>query len=267
MGRADVVHPLRWLHARRHPWSRRLRSSFRKRRRRPGPRREVGCQSYRRERSRDQKERTFRGLTEADCLQLSAANAGSANLLDEENRVPQVPKIATTGRPVPADASVSYGARTAQSCRGRRSRPLLPTRRYREPAPICCGKHSRSSTRCSRRRRRRKRQGRAFPARSRRPRTATIATALTTRAGRTRLAIAESRSEATARSPLPFREERLWPSGDFEIDPTPIDPDEAVTAALADRPELRGLRNLARWLDAGHAAGRARLSRVRPAHY
>lgn len=39
-------------------------------------------------------------------------------------------------------------------------------------------------------------------------------------------------------------DERLWPAGDFAIDPTPIDPDEAATAALADRPELRGLRAL-----------------------
>ncbi len=37
-------------------------------------------------------------------------------------------------------------------------------------------------------------------------------------------------------------EERLWPVGDFAIDPTPLDPEAAVNAALADRPELRGLR-------------------------
>jgi len=39
-------------------------------------------------------------------------------------------------------------------------------------------------------------------------------------------------------------DERLWPSGDFTIDSTPINPDEAATAAVADRPELRGLRAL-----------------------
>jgi len=42
-------------------------------------------------------------------------------------------------------------------------------------------------------------------------------------------------------SPVPA-DERLWPSGDFAIDATPIHPDEAATAAIADRPELRGLR-------------------------
>ena len=44
--------------------------------------------------------------------------------------------------------------------------------------------------------------------------------------------------------PYPPADERLWPSGDFAIDPTPTDPEEAVNAALADRPELRGLREL-----------------------
>jgi hypothetical protein len=38
--------------------------------------------------------------------------------------------------------------------------------------------------------------------------------------------------------------DRLWPTGDFAIDPAPFDPEAAVTAALADRPDLRGLREL-----------------------
>ena len=37
---------------------------------------------------------------------------------------------------------------------------------------------------------------------------------------------------------------RLWPEGDFAIDPAPVNLEEAVNAALADRPELRGLRAL-----------------------
>ena len=43
---------------------------------------------------------------------------------------------------------------------------------------------------------------------------------------------------------LPYQPttERLWPAGDFAIDPVPTDPEQAATAALADRPELRGLR-------------------------
>ena len=36
-------------------------------------------------------------------------------------------------------------------------------------------------------------------------------------------------------------DDRLWPVGDFAIDATPVDPERAATAALADRPELRGL--------------------------
>lgn len=39
-------------------------------------------------------------------------------------------------------------------------------------------------------------------------------------------------------------DERLWPGGEFTIDPRVVDAEEAVTAALADRPELRGLRAL-----------------------
>jgi hypothetical protein len=42
--------------------------------------------------------------------------------------------------------------------------------------------------------------------------------------------------------------DRLWPEGFFGIDPTPLDPEAAVNAALADRPELRGLRDLYRQL-------------------
>ena len=38
--------------------------------------------------------------------------------------------------------------------------------------------------------------------------------------------------------------ERLWPSGDLGITADPVGADHAVNAALADRPELRGLRAL-----------------------
>lgn len=38
--------------------------------------------------------------------------------------------------------------------------------------------------------------------------------------------------------------ERVWPSGDFSISTEPPDEGEEVAAALADRPELRGLRTL-----------------------
>ena len=49
---------------------------------------------------------------------------------------------------------------------------------------------------------------------------------------------------------LPYQpeEERLWPVGDFAIHPAPLDPDAAVNAAMADRPELRGLRAFHRGL-------------------
>ena len=36
--------------------------------------------------------------------------------------------------------------------------------------------------------------------------------------------------------------ERLWPGGHFDISAEPVDAEQAVNAALADRPELRGLR-------------------------
>lgn len=41
---------------------------------------------------------------------------------------------------------------------------------------------------------------------------------------------------------LPPASEHLWPSGEFGIDTTPAGAEAAVNAALADRPELRGLR-------------------------
>lgn len=44
--------------------------------------------------------------------------------------------------------------------------------------------------------------------------------------------------------PVASSEERLWPAGNFDIDPEPANTDEAVAAALKDRPELRSLRAL-----------------------
>jgi hypothetical protein len=41
---------------------------------------------------------------------------------------------------------------------------------------------------------------------------------------------------------LPPGGEDLWPGGEFGIDATPADAESSVNAALADRPELRGLR-------------------------
>jgi hypothetical protein len=43
---------------------------------------------------------------------------------------------------------------------------------------------------------------------------------------------------------LPYQssDERLWPVGDFAIDPIPFDAELAIKAAMAERPELRGLR-------------------------
>jgi hypothetical protein len=41
---------------------------------------------------------------------------------------------------------------------------------------------------------------------------------------------------------LPPQSEHLWPTGEFGIDASPVDAESAVNAALADRPELRGLR-------------------------
>lgn len=45
---------------------------------------------------------------------------------------------------------------------------------------------------------------------------------------------------------LPYHpsDERLWPEGDFAVDPASTNAEQAVAAALADRPELRGLRLL-----------------------
>jgi hypothetical protein len=42
----------------------------------------------------------------------------------------------------------------------------------------------------------------------------------------------------------PSSDERLWPTADLGIDPTPVDAESAVTAAMADRPELRAWRTL-----------------------
>ena len=50
--------------------------------------------------------------------------------------------------------------------------------------------------------------------------------------------------------PTPSSGEALWPTGDFGIDPVPVDAEAAVVAAMAGRAELRGLRVLQAGLNA-----------------
>ncbi len=179
----------------------------------------------------------YRRLTESACQSLAARHAALANALDDEGRVPAKCES-------PADTlkqTVRYY--TALELRNRAAADALD--RYFQLAEAEC------QTDLLRQ---------AFPVFD-----DLIAKAKAARAANVRFPLdpadlerqrsltvtqhdrAESSSELLnidlkRRLGLPPASEPLWPADEFPIDPAPVDPVTAVNAALADRPELRGLR-------------------------
>lgn len=187
---------------------------------------------------------TFRRLTEDDCLRLAAANTGPANLLDEENRVPP-PVDSCDESSDRLRRSLRYY--TALELRNRSAAEALE--RFFQLLDV----EARSDL-----------LRQAFPitddmlAKARKARAADVRFPLEVgdlERQRSQLVSQLEQAELGSRLlnldlkrrlglPYPPESEHLWPSGDFAIDPEPSDPERAVTAALADRPELRGLRTL-----------------------
>ena len=187
---------------------------------------------------------TFRLLTEPDCLRLAAANSAAANLLDDETRVPP-----------PAEACDSPSDKlrrvlryhTALELRNQAAAEALDrffqladaearTDLLRQAFPVIDGQLTKAKAAAA--------AGVRFPlevADLERQRSQ-----LESQLEQAELGSRLLNLDLKRRLGLPARPagERLWPGGDFGIDPEPVDPEAAVTAALADRPELRGLRAL-----------------------
>jgi hypothetical protein len=185
---------------------------------------------------------TFRRLTEADCLALAAANVTAANLLDEEGRVPPEPGCEAAE---PVRRSVRFHA--ALELRNRAAADALE--RFFQLADAEARADLLRQT---------------FPVvddllvRAKRAKAADVRFPLDVadlERQRSQLVTDLERAEHTSRllnvdlkrrlGLPPSPGERLWPVGDFAIDPKPVDPEAAAAAAVADRPDLRGLRALA----------------------
>ena len=186
----------------------------------------------------------FLRLTESDCLLLAAAHSGPANALDEENRVPPSPRDCSAARDELRRA-VRYHA--ALELRNRAAAEALD--RYfqladaearadfvRKAFPYLDDLHDRAK--------RAKAAGVRFPldpADLDRQRSERLSQLGEAELGSRLLDLDLKRRLGRPHDPAGAR---LWPEGDFAIDPTAADPEEAANAALADRPELRGLRAL-----------------------
>lgn len=188
--------------------------------------------------------KTFRRLAEGDCLLLAAANAAGASLLDDENQTPFTSRRCKA-TPAPLRQMLRYY--TALELRNRAAADALE--RYYQLADA----EARTDV-----------LRKAFPvvdpllARAKEARMRNVRYPLDPADLERQRSELESQLEQAElgsrllnldlkrRLGLPYEpaDERLWPSGDFRIDPTPTNPDEAATAAVADRPELRGLREL-----------------------
>jgi hypothetical protein len=184
----------------------------------------------------------FRQLTEPDCLRLSAANATGANLLDDEARVPPPGETCES----PSDALrrvLRYHAalelRNQAAAEGLERFFQLTdaearTDLLRQAFPVIDGLLAKAKAAAA--------AGVRFPlevADLERQRSQ-----LESQLEQAELGSRLLNLDLKRRLGLPAQAERLWPGGDFGIDPEPVDPEAAVTAALADRPELRGLRAL-----------------------
>lgn len=186
----------------------------------------------------------FRQLTESDCLLRAAANASTANLLDDENRVPPAGKDCDRAAD---DLRRTLRYHTALETRNRAAADALErffqlldvevrTDLLRKAFPVIDDLHARAE--------KAKAAGVRFPFEP-----ADLV------AQRSQLVTQLEQAEYASRLlnldlkrrlglPYPPEAERLWPAGEFAIDPTPTDVEAAVEVALADRPELRGLRAL-----------------------
>ncbi|MBA4186708.1 MAG: hypothetical protein C0467_01695 [Planctomycetaceae bacterium] len=186
---------------------------------------------------------TFRQLTERDCLLLAAVNASAANTLDDENRVP--PASGTNSARDQLRRTMRYHA--ALELRNLAAADALErfiqlsdvearTELLRDGFPVVDAQLDRAK--------KAKTADVRFPldigdlTRQR----SQLVTDLEQAEQGTRLL----NLDLKRRLALPYQpaSERLWPVGDFAINPTTPDVEQAVNAALADRPELRGLRAL-----------------------
>jgi hypothetical protein len=188
--------------------------------------------------------KTFLRLTESDCLLLAAAHTGAANALDEENRVPPAAGECSAAR---GELRRTLRYHAALELRNRAAADALD--RYfqltdaearadllRKAFPLIDDLLDRA--------RRAKAAGIRFPldpADLERQRSEQLSQLEKAELGSRLLNLDLKRRVGRHYEPA---DERLWPEGAFAIDPAPVEPQEAVNAALADRPELRALRAL-----------------------
>lgn len=186
----------------------------------------------------------FRLLTEPDCLRLAAAHNAGANTLDNESRVPVASSNCNlhservrqqvryhTALELRNQAAAQALERFFQLCDAEVRTDLL-----RQAFPILDGLLSKARAAAE--------AGVRFPlevADLERQRSQLESQLVQAEFGSSLLNIDLKRQLDLSAVPS---EERLWPGGDFRIDPQPVDAEQAATAALADRPELRGLRAL-----------------------
>ena len=192
---------------------------------------------------------SFHRLTEPDCLALAAANAAGAGLLEEEDCIPpsagKKSKASCEARGEALRRSIRY--HTALELRNRAA--ALALERFHQLAEAEAGAdlvHQSTAI--------------IDPllAKAREARASNVRypldpddldrqrSQLLTQLEQLGLASQLINLDLKRRIGLPYQPaaKQLWPAGDFAIDPTPTDPEQAATAALADRPELRGLREL-----------------------
>lgn len=184
---------------------------------------------------------TYRGLSEEVVQRFAAQNAALANQLDDENRVPPPPNAC------PASTELRRTIRrfTALELRNRSAADALErffqladvetrTAILKQTGPILDPLRKRAA------------EAKVAdirypldPADLDRQRSQLASQLVQAEAGVKMLNIDLKRRLGLPANPAA---ERLWPTGDFDIDPKPIDAEEMVAAALKDRPELRGLR-------------------------
>lgn len=186
----------------------------------------------------------FRKLTERDCAVLAAGRTGGANLLDEGGRVPLRAGDCNAARDA-LQQSVRYHA--ALELRNRAAADALERffqlvdaeargELLRDGLPILEGQLDRAK--------KARAAGVAFPldpgelARKR----SQVATDIEQAEHTARLL----NLDLKRRIGVPYQPEteRLWPMTEFVVEPAPIDAASATATALANRPELRGLRAL-----------------------
>ena len=186
--------------------------------------------------------KTFRRLTERDCLLLAAGNTGPANLLDEENRVP------VAGCPTAGD-ELRRTLRFYAALEARNGSAAAALERYFQLTD------AEARTDLSRR---------AFPigeellAKARAAKAAEVRFPLDPaelERQRSQLLTQIEQAEHGSRLlnldlkrrlglPAVPPGDRLWPTGDFALPESDVGAEASVETALADRPELRGLRAL-----------------------